>query len=279
MNIESAAAFWRWSLLLTAVEAPWARQRREPECSGSGCNSGCWKTEMEVWSYFRLTHFLFCQSGYICKKKFMQLWTKKKEKQCDDQCSARNYIKWRSTSTKNYYESARSSCSFSNKKVTYIFKGIFEDIPQTISTNWKILDTGNRLESVTKCIVLKQGESIENVLNSGARGGKYLPEKRFTYSVASWVMLLKVKGARVLMLLLLRSLCTHKCTVNAHRHAELATSMHVICPNKDAVCGFCSRLRGWYIHQWQLLHACELLGHRCQHIPLQVTAKYRTLSL
>lgn len=133
--------------------------------------------------------------------------------------------------------------------------------------------------SATKCIILKQSKRIENVMNWWACGSKYLPEKRATYSVASWVMLLKVKGARVLMLLLLRSLCTHKRTVNAHRQAELATSICVIGPNKDAVCGVWSRLRGWYIHQWQLLHACELLGHRCQHIPLQVTAKHRALSL
>lgn len=135
----------------------------------------------------------------------------------------------------------------------------------------KLENIGYR-KQVRKC-------TIENVLNSWACGSKSLPEKRVTYSVASWVMLLKVKGARVLMLLLLRSLCTYKRTVNAHRHAEPATSICITCPNKDAACGFCSRLRRWYIHQWQMLHACKLLGHRFQHIPLQVTAKHRTLSL
>lgn len=48
------------------------------------------------------------------------------------------------------------------------------------------------------------------------------------YSVASCVMLLKVNGANVLMLLLLRSLRRCKCTVSAHgqQTAEPSAYMH-----------------------------------------------------
>lgn len=51
------------------------------------------------------------------------------------------------------------------------------------------------------------------------------------------------------------------------------------CLHKDTVCVFCSRLCEWYIHQWQLLQACQLLGHRCQHITLQVPARKGVVNL
>lgn len=58
---------WRWSLLLTAGEVPWARRRHEPGCSGSGCNSGCWKTEdtdkvTGVWLEMMFHIYLYLQS-------------------------------------------------------------------------------------------------------------------------------------------------------------------------------------------------------------------------
>lgn len=55
-----------------------------------------------------------------------------------------------------------------------------------------------------------------------------------TYSVASWVMLLKVNGASVLMLLLLRSLYIYR-HIQTHTHAERITFVHVNCLNKDSV--------------------------------------------
>lgn len=48
--------------------------------------------------------------------------------------------------------------AFQINKIRTFLKGIFEDIPQKISTNWKIVDTENRPQSLTECIILRQGE-------------------------------------------------------------------------------------------------------------------------
>lgn len=104
MHIESAAAFWRWSLLLTAGEVPWARQKHEPGCSESGCNSGCWKTETDVYCYFHqcpLTHFSIYQSGYILKD-FIKLWTTRKTRLWDDQWRPLDYWKCRPMKRKSH---------------------------------------------------------------------------------------------------------------------------------------------------------------------------------
>lgn len=96
-----------------------------------------------------------------------------------------------------------------------------------------------------------------------------------TYSVASWVMLLKVYGASVLMLLLLRSLRGNNNTVNAHKHTHRTYCMQQRRQTVQAndIWVLFSRLHERHIHQWQLLQSCQLLGHRCQHITLQVSAR------
>lgn len=97
-----------------------------------------------------------------------------------------------------------------------------------------------------------------------------------TYSVASWVMLLKVNGASVLMLLLLRSLCIFR-HIQANTHTRRTYHICACYLSKQGhcnVCIFCLRLCERYAHQWQLLQACELLGHRCQHVTLQVPVEW-----
>lgn len=67
-----------------------------------------------------------------------------------------------------------------------------------------------------------------------------------------------------------------KCTqTNAHMQERIAFMLVrcLQCLHKDTLCVFCSRLCEWYIHQRQLLQGCQLLGHRCQHITLQVTVR------
>lgn len=82
-----------------------------------------------------------------------------------------------------------------------------------------------------------------------------------THSVASWVMLLKVKGATVLMLLLLKSLSTNT--------VESATSQQGGPVSLAACWGGMEGRRG-YIHQGELLQGGQLLRNRRQLVPLQV---------
>ena len=93
-------------------------------------------------------------------------------------------------------------------------------------------------------------------------------------------MLLKVYGASVLMLLLLRSLRRYKHTIKAHGRMQCILYTYVIrfldSLHKDFACIFCSRFPELYIHQGQLLQGCQFLGHRCQHITLQVTERKET---
>lgn len=102
-----------------------------------------------------------------------------------------------------------------------------------------------------------------------------------TYSVASCVMLLKVNGANVLMLLLLRSLRGCKRTVSAHGQTNSRTLCIYACSaSRPPALGrprrsLCSRSNESYVHQRQLLQGCQLLGHRCQHVTLQVSARKR----